>query len=101
LVRFGPAVTLPTLNDKAISVGTQGEYAADYFLKFENISVNQTMLHCGSVSTILKHQLKQWMGEVSPGVDIDFDIDEKHDNYHSYAHCAVRTVPIASPEQTD
>ncbi|MGK0270146.1 MAG: putative ATPase [Cocleimonas sp.] len=80
--RFGPAVILPTLNDKKISVGSQGEYVADYFLKFEDVVVNEKLQHSGSVSTKLEHQLKQWMGEVSPGVSIDFGIDKKHDNSH-------------------
>jgi predicted ATPase len=80
--RFGPAVILPTLNDKKISVGIQGEYVADYFLKFEDVAVNEKLQHPGSISTKLEHQLKQWMGEVSPGVNIDFGIDKKHDTSH-------------------
>jgi predicted ATPase len=80
--RFGPAVVLPTLNDRDIKVGIKGEYSADYFLKFERLKINKKLIYENSSSLLLGEQLQHWISEISPGVKLGFSSDTKHDSSH-------------------
>lgn len=78
--RFGPSIVLPTLNDRSIHIGSKGEYSADYFLKFERIKVHEKLIFPGSKSKLIDAQLKHWINEISPGVNLVFSSDPKHDS---------------------
>ncbi|CNL00868.1 AAA family ATPase [Yersinia enterocolitica] len=82
--RFGPSPFLPVMgyDKKYISIGDKGQFCADYFLKFENVTINEVLRHSGTKSTKLSHQLEQWMGEITPGVSLTFGKEEKHDLTH-------------------
>ncbi|HHQ6558687.1 TPA: AAA family ATPase [Serratia fonticola] len=82
--RHGPNVILPTMdaNISNISVGARGEYFVDYYLKFENVIIPELVRHESSVGNLLKHQVVYWMREISPGIDLEFDINKKHDITH-------------------
>lgn len=80
--RLGPRVELPLIGEHQnnICLGEKGEHSAHYAYLFENCLVNEILLHPKSQSRILKHQLIAWMGEISPGVRLDFDIHRKFDS---------------------
>lgn len=82
--RYGPRVQLPILREdvSALTVGTFGEYSAYYASSFENSIVAQPLRHASSASNTLKNQLIWWMGEISPGVKLDFDVVRKYDSSH-------------------
>lgn len=82
--RLGPASTLPTMPDGnvSISVGERGEYSADYFKSFEDLIVHPNVCHSATVSQTLKHQVDAWMGEISPGTNLQFGTLERHDVSH-------------------
>lgn len=79
--RYGPRVSLPLMSDDidSLSVGALGQYAAHYAQIFENTLVNEKLRHQNSQSNTLRHQLIKWMGEISPGVKLDFDVSKKYD----------------------
>ena len=79
--RFGPRVGLPIIGDdiSRYSVGSRGQFSAHYASIFENIVVAEQLRHRGSTSHILRHQLASWMGEIAPGVGLDFDVIRKYD----------------------
>lgn len=79
--RFGPRVGLPIIGDDVFrySVGSHGQFSAHYANIFENTLVAEQLRHAGSKSHILRHQLVSWMGEIAPGVDLDFDVAKKYD----------------------
>lgn len=80
--RFGPRVELPLMSEyrSDVTVGERGEHSAHYAHLFENCIVREPLLHPNSQSRILKHQLIAWMGEISPGVRLEFDIQRKFDS---------------------
>lgn len=82
--RHGPSVILPTMNTDIsnITIGSKGEYFVDYFLKFENVIIPELMRHEDSIGNTLKHQVSFWMSEISPGVDLDFEVNKNHDISH-------------------
>lgn len=82
--RHGPSVILPTMNSDIsnITIGSKGEYFVDYFLKFESVIVNELMRHESSVGNTLKHQVSHWMSEISPGVELEFEVNKNHDISH-------------------
>lgn len=80
--RYGPRVSLPIIKGdySTFSVGEFGECSAHYARIFENSIVSPILRHKGSVSHTLQHQLIQWMGEISPGVKLDFDVATRYDS---------------------
>lgn len=82
--RLGPTTSLPVMDhgEKKITVGSMGEYLVDYFSFFNEISVNDNMLHVSSDSKTLEIQLNSWMSEISPGIKLHFSKVEKHDMSH-------------------
>lgn len=82
--RHGPSVILPTMrNDISnITIGPKGEYFVDYYLKFENVIIPELMRHEDSIGNTLKHQVSYWMSEISPGVDLSFEVNKNHDISH-------------------
>lgn len=82
--RLGPSSVLPILpsDSEDISVGDKGEFCVDYFLNFENVMINDKLLHPETTSKTLAHQLNKWMGEISPGTMLSFTKEEKHDLSH-------------------
>lgn len=80
--RYGPRVELPTQqHDASIpTVGEKGEYAAHFASVLENVQITELLRHPNSTSNILKHQLAAWMGEVTPGVKLNFDIQPRYDS---------------------
>ncbi|WP_233973616.1 AAA family ATPase [Pectobacterium versatile] len=82
--RLGPCVTLPIMGPEIdeITIGEKGEFTADYYSKFENVIISELLRHPNSSGNTLKHQLNHWMGEISPGVDIFFTVNEEHDISH-------------------
>lgn len=82
--RHGPCVTLPIMPQdiNEITVGEKGEYAADYYSKFESVLIPEKLRHEHSTGNTLKHQINHWMGEISPGVELDFSVTEEHDISH-------------------
>lgn len=79
--RFGPRVGLPIIGDdiSRYSVGSRGQFSAHYASIFENTVVAEHLRHSGSTSNILRHQLASWMGEIAPGVSLDFDVLRRYD----------------------
>lgn len=79
--RFGPRVGLPIIGDDIFrySVGSRGQFSAHYANIFENTVIAEHLRHSGSTSHILRHQLASWMGEIAPGVDLNFDVARKYD----------------------
>lgn len=79
--RFGPRVSLPQIRDdnSELIVGAFGQFSAHYAHIFENSIVPDKLRHSGSSSNTLKHQLISWMGEISPGVKLDFNVDKRYD----------------------
>lgn len=79
--RYGPRVQLPAMREDiaAINVGAHGEYSAHYASILERMIVAEPLRHSDAVAHTLKHQLTRWMGEISPGIKIDFDILKKYD----------------------
>ena len=82
--RFGPRVGLPIIGDDVsrYSVGSRGQFSAHYASIFENTVVAEPLRHSGSTSHILRHQLASWMGEIAPGVGLDFDVARKYEASH-------------------
>ena len=82
--RFGPKVQLPIIGDdiSALRVGAHGEFSAHYAVLFENCIIAERLRHPSSASNTLKHQLNWWMGEISPGVKLDFEVVNKYDSSH-------------------
>lgn len=82
--RHGPLSILPTFdyNDKYVGVGDKGQYSVDYYLNLESVLVKDDLLHKETSSRTLSKQLEAWMGEISPGVDLNFSKVEKHDFSH-------------------
>lgn len=82
--RLGPCTSLPIMgvNDRKIQIGEKGEYSADFFKKFESVLVDENLRHLDTKSNKLSFQLSQWMGEISPGVKLDFSVEKKHDLSH-------------------
>lgn len=80
--RLGPRVELPLIGEHQnnVCLGEKGEHSAHYAHLFENCLVREVLLHPNSQSRTLKHQLIAWMGEISPGVRLDFDIQKKFDS---------------------
>lgn len=80
--RYGPRVALPIIEEdlSSFSIGQYGQYSAHYARIFENISVNPDLRHKDSASNTLRHQLIKWMGEVSPGVKLEFDVASRYDS---------------------
>lgn len=80
--RYGPRVALPVLDGKGskFSVGANGEFSAHYAQIFENSIVALEMRYPEVVGTTLRHQLVRWMGEISPGVKIEFDVAPRYDS---------------------
>lgn len=79
--RYGPRVQLPAFREDTapMSVGTHGEYSAHYASVFERMIVAEPLRHPDAASNTLKHQLTKWMGEIAPGIKLDFDILKKYD----------------------
>lgn len=79
--RFGPRVGLPIIGDDVsrYSVGSSGQFSAHYASIFENIVVAERLRLSASTSHILRHQLASWMGEIAPGVALNFDVVRKYD----------------------
>lgn len=82
--RHGPSVILPTMNNDIsnITIGAKGEYFVDYFLKFENVIIPELIRHDNSIGNTLKHQVSYWMSEISPGVELNFEVNKNHDISH-------------------
>lgn len=82
--RLGPTTSLPVMDhgERKISVGSMGEYLVDYFTLFNEISINNKMLHTTSDSQTLEIQLNSWMSEISPGIKLHFSKVDKHDMSH-------------------
>lgn len=80
--RYGPRVSLPLMSEdiQNYTVGHLGQYSAHYATIFENTIVAQAIRHSASISNTLKHQLVRWLGEISPGVRLDFDVLRKYDS---------------------
>ncbi|MFP3612619.1 DUF3696 domain-containing protein [Paraburkholderia sp. SIMBA_050] len=79
--RYGPRVQLPAMREDvaAMSVGVHGEYSAHYASILERMIVAEPLRHTDVVAKTLKHQLTKWMGEISPGIKLDFDVLKKYD----------------------
>lgn len=79
--RFGPRVQLPAIRDDIaqLHVGDYGEYAAHYASILERTIVAEQLRQTDDVGKTLKHQLTKWMGEISPGIKLDFDVLKKYD----------------------
>ncbi|PEH52031.1 AAA family ATPase [Yersinia kristensenii] len=82
--RLGPQTYLPIMSEGTVgfTIGERGEYVADYYKYFEDIIINDSLLHASISSRKLEHQLMAWMGEISPGVKLIFDRLDNHDISH-------------------
>lgn len=91
--RLGPQTYLPLNLGRDITIGAKGEYCADYFHKFESCVVNDFLYRKDRKSKTLKDQLASWMSEISPNINLDFSLDEKHDisNVEIDGHRATNT----------
>lgn len=72
--RYGPRIQQPILQEEdcRLTVGSFGQFSAYYAYMLESILVSDNLRHIDSVGNTLKHQLKWWMGEISPGIKLDF-----------------------------
>ncbi|WP_323926859.1 AAA family ATPase [Aeromonas caviae] len=91
--RFGPQVNLPINTTDDITIGSRGEYSADYYISFQSCIVHDSLKHDATVSLTLEGQLKAWMQEISPNMNLKFNIDKKHDtsNIEINSHRATNT----------
>lgn len=80
--RYGPKTNHPIIKGNNFTVGSKGEYVADYFDKFQDVIVHELLRHPEASGNTLKHQLPYWMNEVCPGVSFVFAVDRKHDISH-------------------
>jgi predicted ATPase len=80
--RLGPSSTLPFGTNDRVGVGDKGQFCVDFFWYFENVLVQDELLHPKTKSRKLSHQLDAWMGEISPGVSLNFFGEKKHDISH-------------------
>lgn len=79
--RYGPRVQLPAMREDiaTMSVGVHGEYSAHYASILERMIVAEALRHTDAAANTLKHQLTKWIGEISPGIKLDFDVLKKYD----------------------
>jgi len=78
--RLGPRSNLPTLHSNWTNIGERGEHLADYAILFEESTIHKEIRHPHNDSKLLKHQLQSWMQEISPGVNLEFESNVKHDS---------------------
>lgn len=91
--RLGPQTNLPINSSRTVTIGSKGEFCADYFHKFESCIVNENLYRKESVSKTLIDQVCIWMNDISPNTDFKFYIDKKHDisNIEIDGHRATNT----------
>ena len=78
--RYGPRVTLPTMpENKPVTIGSRGEHAVDFFNNFADVVIPEELRHPNAQGNILRHQLNAWMSEITPGVDLHFNIFKNTD----------------------
>lgn len=82
--RFGPRVRLPVMGDDvgSLTVGHNGEYSAHYATLLENCKIPESLRHPEASGNTLKNQLGWWMSDISPGVRLDYGVQEKFDLSH-------------------
>lgn len=80
--RYGPRVQLPLISDdeQSLTVGVHGEFSAHYASIFENTHTNENLRHKNSLSKTLGHQVSHWIGEISPGVKLSFEVARRFDS---------------------
>lgn len=78
--RLGPQPNLPICANRHVTIGTKGEYCADFFNKFSGSIIHEKLRHSSTVSNTLESQLDAWMSEISPNITFDFNVDRKHDS---------------------
>jgi predicted ATPase len=72
--RWGPRVTYPyENNEEAESLGVYGQYAIRYLIDHgEDPVANLKARHPDAKGASLTHNVQAWLGEISPGVRMDF-----------------------------
>lgn len=81
--RKGPEVTLPIMRhlgaEEFPCIGNQGEYIVGFLSSLSNAIVQEPLRHPAAQGKTLEYQLAAWLTEVSPGIDILYEIDSKRD----------------------
>ncbi len=79
--RIGPRLNYAISDEdlNTVGFGIQGEWTAQYLAANKEMVVNTACLHKGAVSGRLLHQVEAWMGEFSPGLRIEAEIDPARD----------------------
>ena len=80
--RLGPQTALPltrSVNTTPV-IGDKGEYVLDFLNKLEKAIVPDSLNRDKSKGNTLRFNVSDWLSEISPGVNFDFDVYEKTDS---------------------
>lgn len=81
--RKGPEVSLPIRRhlgaEELPHIGNQGEYIVGFLDALNNAVVQEPLRHPQAQGITLEYQLAAWLTEVSPGIDLQYEIDPKRD----------------------
>lgn len=81
--RKGPEVTLPIRRqlgaEERPHIGDQGEYIVGFLDALNNAVIPEPLRHQEAQGITLEYQLAAWLTEISPGIDIRYEIDTKRD----------------------
>lgn len=81
--RRGPEVTLPIMrhlgSEELPHIGVEGEYIVGFLDALNSAVVQEPLRHQESQGITLEYQLAAWLTEVSPGIDLRYEIDSKRD----------------------
>lgn len=81
--RKGPEVTLPIRThlgaEELPYIGNQGEYIVGFLDALNKAIVPEPLRHPAAQGITLEYQLAAWLTEVSPGIDLQYEIDPKRD----------------------
>lgn len=81
--RRGPEVTLPIRRhlgaEEYPHIGIQGEYIVGFLDALNSAVVQDPLRHQEAQGITLEYQLAAWLTEVSPGIDLRYEIDSRRD----------------------
>jgi predicted ATPase len=85
--RLGPQAYLP-LNvalDERPKLGDRGEYVFDFISRLRDYEylVPDALAHPASEGKLFEYELKGWLSEIAPGVNVTFEKNEKADIAHA------------------
>jgi len=80
--RLGPQVTLPVEQrlNRFPAIGAKGEYVVGFLESLRDFIIPDFLRHEKAQGVTLEYQLVGWLGEIAPGVELTYRIDEKRDS---------------------